>query len=77
MRTAGCVLYLLKWHRDVFESLKECIRMGGDVDSLGAIVVGILGTYRTSDHPTRHEASLLMLTHVVTRMHHTQGASTA
>lgn len=43
MRTAGCVLYLLKWHRDTFESLKESIRMGGDVDSLAAIVVGILG----------------------------------
>lgn len=45
MRTAGCALYLLKWHRDIFESFKESIRMGGDVDSLAAIVMGILGMH--------------------------------
>jgi hypothetical protein len=54
MRTAGCVLYLLKWHRDTFESLKESIRMGGDVDSLAAIVVGILGTPHTQHTYSTH-----------------------
>lgn len=49
MRTAGCALYLLKWHRDIFESFKESIRMGGDVDSLAAIVVGILGMHIGSE----------------------------
>ena len=40
MRTAGCVLYILKFYKDPFDTLRMCIRIGGDVDSLGSICLG-------------------------------------
>lgn len=43
MRTAGCVLYLLKWYTDPLEGLKAAVKMGGFVDSLAAVVLGTLG----------------------------------
>jgi hypothetical protein len=44
MRTAGCVLYLLKWYTDPLEGLKAAVKMGGFVDSLAAVVLGTLGS---------------------------------
>jgi len=43
MHTAGAALYILKHAKDPFDGLKRAAYMGGDIDSLGAIVVGILG----------------------------------
>ncbi len=42
MLTAATVLYLLKYAKDPFSGLKQAILMGGDVDSLAALVTGIL-----------------------------------
>lgn len=43
MHTIVCVLYLLKYHRTPFDTLKACIQIGGDVDSLASICLGIVG----------------------------------
>jgi len=43
MRTVGVVLYLLRWHRGPLDVLKASIDMGGDVDSVAALCLGILG----------------------------------
>lgn len=52
MRTAGMALYLLKHCRSSMEALRRSIRIGGDVDSLAAVVVGIIGArYGLSDIP--------------------------
>ena len=52
MRTAGAVLYILKHTNNTFEALKASIYMGGDVDSLAAITVGIsAGQYGLKDIP--------------------------
>ncbi len=57
MRTAGCVLYLLKWYTDPLEGLKAAVKMGGFVDSLAAVVLGTLGSppalpsFSRSSHP--------------------------
>jgi ADP-ribosylglycohydrolase len=42
MRTAGCVLYVLKHHKSPFATLKAAIRIGGDVDSVASICLGIV-----------------------------------
>ncbi|KAL6080381.1 ADPribosylglycohydrolase superfamily protein [Balamuthia mandrillaris] len=43
MRTAGCVLYILKFYRSPMDTLRIAIQMGGDVDSLASICLGIVG----------------------------------
>jgi hypothetical protein len=43
MHTIICVLYILKYHRNPLDTLKACIQMGGDVDSLASIALGIIG----------------------------------
>lgn len=45
MRTAGIVLYLLKWHRpgDAYHTLLAAVDVGGDVDSTAALTLGIVG----------------------------------
>ena len=43
MRTAGCVLYILKWHRGPMDGLTAAIDIGGDVDSSAALVLGAIG----------------------------------
>lgn len=43
MRTAGCALYILKHYCSPFDTLKGAVRIGGDVGSLGAICMGIVG----------------------------------
>jgi len=43
MHTALCVLYLLKYYKSPMDILKASIRIGGDVDSLASICVGIIG----------------------------------
>jgi len=54
MRTAGTVLYILKYYKTPFEALKVCMWIGGDVDSLGSIVLGIIGAKEgLSDIPER------------------------
>lgn len=40
--TAGAALYILKNSQDAFDALKKSIYLGGDVDSLASITVGIL-----------------------------------
>ncbi len=42
MRTAGAALYIAKYAKDPFDALKRSIHMGGDVDSVAAITVGLL-----------------------------------
>jgi ADP-ribosylglycohydrolase len=51
MYTAVSALYLLKHSTSPFEGLKHSIRTGGDVDSLAAIVVGILAGQYENDLP--------------------------
>lgn len=52
MYTAICALYLIKHSSSAFEGLKNSINIGGDVDSLASIVVGILaGKYGIDDLP--------------------------
>lgn len=52
MFTAISALYMIKHSTSAFEGLKNSIRLGGDVDSLASIVVGILaGKYGTNDLP--------------------------
>lgn len=43
MRTAGAALYILKHAETPYEALRMSAYFGGDVDSLGAITVGIMG----------------------------------
>ncbi|HEY5234645.1 MAG TPA: ADP-ribosylglycohydrolase family protein [Rhabdochlamydiaceae bacterium] len=43
MRTAGTMLYIVKHSQSSFEALKRSILTGGDVDSLAAIVMGVVG----------------------------------
>lgn len=42
MRTAVTALYIIKHSQTAFDGLKGSIRMGGDIDSLAAIVTGAL-----------------------------------
>ena len=42
MRTAGTALHLLKFCKTPFEALRRSILVGGDVDTLASIVVGIV-----------------------------------
>jgi ADP-ribosylglycohydrolase len=42
MYTAVSALYFIKHSKDAFEGLRYSIQLGGDVDSLAAIVVGVL-----------------------------------
>lgn len=52
MFTAISALYMIKHSNSAFEGLKNSIRLGGDVDSLASIVVGILaGKYGIDDIP--------------------------
>ncbi len=52
MYTAISALYFIKHSNSAFEGLKNSIRLGGDVDSLASIVVGILaGKYGIADLP--------------------------
>jgi len=41
MTTGGCVLYILKHYTTPLDALKMSMWLGGDVDSLGSIVLGI------------------------------------
>eukprot|EP00929_Paragymnodinium_shiwhaense_P076050 TRINITY_DN3900_c0_g1_i1.p1 TRINITY_DN3900_c0_g1~~TRINITY_DN3900_c0_g1_i1.p1 ORF type:complete len:384 (+),score=112.78 TRINITY_DN3900_c0_g1_i1:95-1246(+) len=43
MRTAGVVLYILKWQRGPLDALKASVDVGGDVDSVAALVLGVIG----------------------------------
>jgi len=52
MYTAISALYFIKHSHSAFEGLKNSINLGGDVDSLASIVVGILaGKYGIDDLP--------------------------
>lgn len=52
MRTAGTMLYILKHSKSAFEGFCTAIRTGGDVDSLAALVTGIMGgRYGLEDMP--------------------------
>jgi len=52
MYTAIAALYLIKHSNSAFEGLKNSINIGGDVDSLASIVVGILaGKHGIDDLP--------------------------
>ena len=42
MRTAGVVLYILQHERGPLDALKASIDMGGDVDSVAALVLGVI-----------------------------------
>jgi len=46
MHTAGCVLYLIKWTRGSFDLLRASVSIGGDVDSVASIGLGLLGLAR-------------------------------
>jgi len=47
MHTAGCVLYFLKYSRSLMEGLMVSLHIGGDVDSLASILLGLLCGYYT------------------------------
>lgn len=52
MRTAGTMLYICKHSKTAFEALKRAICIGGDVDSLAALVTGLMGgRYGLEDMP--------------------------
>lgn len=52
MRTAGTMLYILKHSKSAFEGFCTAIQIGGDVDSLAALVTGIMGgRYGLEDMP--------------------------
>lgn len=52
MFTAISALYMIKHSYTTYEGLKNSVRLGGDVDSLASIVVGILaGKYGINDLP--------------------------
>ena len=52
MYTAVSALYFIKHSNSAFEGLRNSINLGGDVDSLASIVVGILaGKYGIDDLP--------------------------
>jgi len=52
MRTAGLALYIVKFSRSTYEGLRKAILDGGDVDSLAAIVCGLLSIrYDITDLP--------------------------
>ena len=42
MRTAGAVLYLCKWQRGPLDALTASVDLGGDVDSVAALCLGIV-----------------------------------
>lgn len=44
MYTAGSVLYILKHNATAFEALRQSILLGGDVDSVASITVGIVAS---------------------------------
>jgi len=46
MHTLGVVLYLVKFHRGSMDALRHSMWIGGDVDSIGALVLGIIGGRR-------------------------------
>lgn len=43
MRTSGLVLYLLKHHRGPLDILRASVDIGGDVDSIAALCLGVVG----------------------------------
>ncbi|CAE7244474.1 frmA [Symbiodinium natans] len=43
MRTAGVVLYILRFHRGPRDALLTSLYIGGDVDSIAALCLGIVG----------------------------------
>eukprot|EP01062_Namystynia_karyoxenos_P038680 TRINITY_DN28098_c0_g1_i1.p1 TRINITY_DN28098_c0_g1~~TRINITY_DN28098_c0_g1_i1.p1 ORF type:complete len:417 (+),score=89.40 TRINITY_DN28098_c0_g1_i1:70-1251(+) len=43
VRTVAVVLYLLKWQRGPAELLQAAVDIGGDVDSVAALCLGVLG----------------------------------
>eukprot|EP01125_Pyxidicula_operculata_P014088 TRINITY_DN4673_c0_g1_i2.p1 TRINITY_DN4673_c0_g1~~TRINITY_DN4673_c0_g1_i2.p1 ORF type:complete len:242 (-),score=34.51 TRINITY_DN4673_c0_g1_i2:20-745(-) len=42
MRTTFCILYILKYYHDPMDVLRTSIRIGGDVDSLASVCLGIV-----------------------------------
>lgn len=40
--TAGMTLYMLKHHRTPIDTLRQCLLVGGDVDSLAAVCLGVV-----------------------------------
>lgn len=42
MRVAGAALHIIKNSNDAFSGLKKAIRLGGDVDTIASICIGIL-----------------------------------
>lgn len=54
MRTVGCVLYLLKYHQSHIDTLLSSVRIGGDVDSLASITMGLVcGRFGVTFHPVK------------------------
>ena len=65
MYTAIAAVYILKHCKNTFDGFKEAIRLGGDVDSIAAIVTGILaGKYGLATLPKymleRVEGSIML-----------------
>jgi len=50
--TAGCILYVLRESESAFDALQKSVKLGGDVDSVAAVTVGILaGKHGLHDLP--------------------------
>ena len=43
MRTAAVVLYVVRWHDGPRDALRASIDLGGDVDSIAALALGLVG----------------------------------
>ena len=52
-QTTYCVLYLLKWSANttIYSTLKRCVTIGGDTDSLASIVLSYLMLYKDVSKP--------------------------
>ena len=52
MRVGGCALYVVKHAKDTFDGLKKAIQLGGDIDTIVSICIGILaGRYGLESVP--------------------------
>lgn len=50
--TTGCILYVLRESGSAFDALQKSVKLGGDVDSVAAVTVGILaGKHGLHDLP--------------------------
>lgn len=77
-RTLGCVLYLLKHHREghTLETLLRSLYIGGDVDSLGALCMAAVGGREGLNFGEANGLPLFLLQHLESAEYIVQTADT-